>query len=743
MTRLFTRWLFPLPLLAGCGLLWCGLLTAQEAGIPAALPVEEEDAILVDEEAIPEAKLVDETRIPEARLVPDPPRPARKEAEAKPEPGMQASMRTQADARTLYVSLPAPRGLIVDRLGKPLAQNIVAYYPAITFPEGPAMKPEEALQYAKQRVAAVEKVLGISWKPKGEAVMSHYQNRRWLPYLCETPLREKPAEAVLNRLPSGVIMHPGYLRVYPHGSLACHVIGSVGKTRPMPVTPLDANDPYYPELTARDGLELAFEEKLKGTPGQLNMLFDANGNKIAEELTQRPVPGGTLVTTLDLEFQQICEEELRRHTKRGAFVIMDVQTGDVIALASWPTYDLNLFVPSASEEVFNKLTNDKNKPLRGRAFMDTYPPASTFKIITALAGLESGKIKESTTFNCGPSYLIGNRYFRNHTTRSYGSIDMIDAIKYSCNTWFYPMALRIGAHELISMATRMGFGERTGLPIRGEAAGIVPTDEFMLKHHKRKISAGDLANISIGQGAVAATPLQVARAMAAVANGEYVFQSRLVSHIQDVNNKITEAFPIAPRNELNIKASYLASVRKGMNAVVNEGGGTGRAAANRYVTTAGKTGTAQWSGGRNMAWFAGFLPVKDPQYAFAAIYEGDYGESSISGGRKVAPLVSDVFNRIYKLKKERAEPMSGRSATLAKNKKKAEEDEEGDEIEEPVVKRRSRRSTETASSGDEGGTSSTASASKPKSRPSSADADSKPKETGVRGFFRRLFSRGE
>ncbi len=756
MSWRFIRLSTSLPLMVWGGLLLLPPLAGQQSEAPRAQPVEEEEIFPEEEEEdIPEARPVPETPspvrpqtpprapeiIPEARPVPNTPAtPARPATAPTEEPGLPASMRTQADARTLYVSLPPPRGLIVDRHGKPFAQNIIAYYPGITFPEGPPMKPADALAYAKARVAAVEKILGVAWRPKDDAILTHYQNRRWLPYLCETVFRDQPPPAQLQRLPSGVIMHPAYLRVYPESNAACHLIGSVGKTRPMPVTPLDPNDPYYPELTARDGLELAFEEKLKGKPGQLNMLFDAHGNKISEEMTQRPMPGDTLVTTLDLDFQKICEDELRQHTKRGAFVIMDVQTGDILALASWPTFDLNLFVPSMSQAMLNKLVADKNKPLRGRAFMDTYPPASTFKVVTALAGLESGKIKESTTFNCGPSYRIGNRYFRNHSKSSYGSLDMIDAIKYSCNTWFYPMALRIGSQELISMSTRLGFGERTGLPIRGEAPGNIPTDEFMLAHHHRKIAAGDLANMSIGQGAVNATPLQVARAMAAIANGEFVPQSRLISHSQDVNNRITEAFPPVHRNELNLKSAYLASVRKGMSAVVNEGGGTGRSASNRYVSTAGKTGTAQWSGGRNMAWFAGFLPVKDPQYAFAAIYEGDYGEGAISGGRKVAPLVADVFNRVYRLKKERSEPMSGRSARLAKNKKDQKTGAEaGDEeaSEEVAARKRPRRAQKT----DVAATSGRSGRNAPSASTAASTAPAKPKEGGVKGFFKRLFSK--
>ena len=427
-------------------------------------------------------------------------------------------------------------------------------------------------------------------------------------------------------------------------------------------------------MIGRDGLELGFDERLKGKAGQMDMVFNPAGNKLNEEITRHPVPGDTLVTTLDLDFQRICEQILDQDVKRGAFVVIDAQSGDVLALASWPAFDLNLWVPSILKKDYDALNRDKDKPLRGRAFMDVYPPASTFKVITCLAGLESGKLTENTTYDCSSSIRVGNTYMHNWNKHGEGSLDMVDAIKRSCNTWFYRAGMATGSKNLVSMANRFGYGEKTGLPIRGEAAGRMANDEWMIANYGRRILAGDVANMSIGQGAISATPLQVARAMAGIANGEFVPQLRLVIQSQDINNKVVEFFPSSRRNDLNLNPDYIKTVHKGMRAVVSEGDGTGRAAANDYVSTAGKTGTAQWGPDRNMAWFAGFLPAKEPQYAFAAIYEGDVGEDGISGGRKVAPLVADVFNRIYQLKKEREEPMSGKPSTaLAKNEKKDEE----------------------------------------------------------------------
>jgi penicillin-binding protein 2 len=681
------------------------------------------------EEVIPEGRPVPkdggDAAVPEGRPV-----PAAATDQKAPDlqgPTLPASMRTQADARTLFLALPAPRGQIVDRNGVPLAQNILSYYPGVEFPQGPPLDLKTVVPYARQRIAFASKTLGIQWDIKDDTILEHYQNRRWLPLLSSAVLKQITPAEVQRKLISGVVLHPAYLRIYPHKSTACHILGSVGKVRPMPAGPLDPSDSFYPEMVGRDGIENAFNAQLAGTPGQINILFDPAGKKITEEITKKPIPGQTVVTTLDLDFQQICEDVLRQNVKRGAFVIVDVYDGDILAMASWPVFDPNLWVPSIDEKDYARLTKDKDKPLRGRAFMDTYPPASTFKVITAFAGLESGKITEDTVFNCSSSLSIGDRVFHNWNKHDEGDLDLISAIKRSCNTWFYRAGQLIGAQNLSSMGARFGYGEKVGLPIRGEAIGLVATDEWMRKYQGRRILGGDLASMSIGQGPVSATPLQVARAMAAIANGEYVPNLRLTKQLQDLNNNVTEAFPPSRRNELRIDRAYIKTVHTGMRAVVEEGDGTGKAAANDFVPVAGKTGTAQWGGpDRNMAWFAGFLPAKNPQYAFAAIYEGDIGEDSISGGRKVAPMVSDVFNKIYKLKKEREEPLTGRpSSALAKN------DTDGHrEDEEPDSERKIARSNRPP----------------PAPTPAVRRAEEPilpppPRESGIRRFFRSLFGR--
>lgn len=654
---------------------------------------------------------------------------------------LAGSSRTQADARTLFLKLPAPRGQIVDRDGTPLAQNIVGFYPAITFPEGAPMSDAAVIAYTRQRMELATKVWALNWSAEDKDILAHYKNRRQMPFLCGDVRKDLDENEGKKSPMPGLGMHPAYVRTYPQERLACHILGHVGKSRGMATGPVAPEDTYYPEPVGRDGLEQQFDTQLSGKPGTINILFDTAGKKLNEEITDYPVPGHTIVTTIDSDFQRIAEDVLRSRVSRGAFVIVDVYDGDVVALASWPNYNPNDWVPSISQKDFTKLTSDEDKPLLGRAFMGQYPPASTFKIFTALAGLDSGKITPNTIYNCTPSMKIGSRVFHNWNRKPEGPMDLNTAIKRSCNPYFYRTGLATGSANLVSMAHRFGFGDKTGIQLRAESPGLMPTDEWMVKSEGRELAAGDVANISIGQGNVLATPLQVARAMAGVANGEYLPDLRLVKQIQDISGNVVEVFPPSKHNELNLRPDYIRAVQGGMRAVVDSGSGTGKDAANGYVSVAGKTGTAQWGKNRHMAWFAGFLPAKNPQYAYAAIYEGDPGESSISGGKKAAPMVRDVFNRVYRLKKERGESMSGRAnATLTKKKdgdgNLTADGEEKTEEKKPrrrISKRRTESSAETASSNSRN----RAEMNVPRERESSEG--SKPKPSGVRGFFRKIF----
>ena len=513
------------------------------------------------------------------------------------------------------------------------------------------------LSYARTRINRANSALGQNWEVTDEEILKHFKNRRWLPLMFSSTLTVRQEEVIAPRLDPGLILFPTYVRHYPENHLASHIIGYAGNTGWWPTGPVASGDPLFKEIEGRDGLEVSFDGHLQGTAGIANYLFDSDGTQLDREIGRKPIPGSTVVTSLDLEMQRLAEEILRENVKRGAFVVMDVQTGEILTMASYPSFNPNDFSPSISQTRFDELNNDPELPLFARAFRGRYPPASTFKVATALAALESGAITEQTLFPCPTVMIIDNRPFRNWNKKAEGDMNVVVAIARSCNPFFYKAGLLTGAEALSSMGHRLGFGQKTGIQIYGEEEGYMPTNASEREKYGHSFAGGYLANASIGQGTLAATPLQVCQMMAGIANGRAVPQARLVKQIQDHNHRVTKHFPPQDKNLLNIDSHSLDVVRRGMVNVVNSSWGTGKSARNDYVTLTGKTGTGQWGSTtdkRNVAWFAGFVPYEDPKYAFAVLYEGDSGET-VGGGRVAAPLAGKFFNAVYKKKFDNGE----------------------------------------------------------------------------------------
>ncbi|MGA0846483.1 MAG: penicillin-binding transpeptidase domain-containing protein, partial [Luteolibacter sp.] len=466
------------------------------------------------------------------------------------------------------------------------------------------------------------------------------------------------AKKLEPNLPSGLELQPIYQRHYPQGESAAHLVGYTGLVGKLPTGPINFNESMWEESEGRAGLEKLFDERLTGIPGTKRLLFDENGNKLLEEQDKRPVPGGTLITTLDLDWQLLAEKILREGCQRGAFVVLDAITGEVLVLASRPSFDLNHFIPGISQAEFCALNEDPATPLLGRAFQSAYPPASSYKPIVALAALDQGVVTEADLIDCPPAITIGRHTFNNWTRVPEGPIDVKRAIARSCNTWFYQVGIDVGPRAFLSLSRLLGMGERTGLPVIGENPGLVPDDAWMMKHERRRILDGDTANLSIGQGVLLATPLQVAQAMAGIANGGALPRLQLIRQIQDLRGRVIEAPYPDRKHDLNLDPSALEIVRQGMSDVVNAGGGTGRGASLSYTQLCGKTGTAQWgpkSKNQRLAWFAGFVPKENPRYAFAALYEGRPNER-VSGGRMAAPMVKKFFEGIKSDIKENITP---------------------------------------------------------------------------------------
>ncbi len=611
-----------------------------------------------------------EEEVKTVKAVPNDPKmpPVAQPREVRPEKAkIPIARQTDPNAKPLTLSVPAPRGLIVDRNGQPLAQNRIAHYIGVQLPMKEGLTDVQILDAAKGPLAFCQSQLTDKWEVEDADIITHYHKRRWVPMYSSAMLPEERAAKLKDSAPPGVVLRPFFLRTYPENSLAGHLIGQMGKN-PIGFSAsakqdLQAAEMMWPPTVGKGGLEKRFDKELTGEPGLYNALFDSKGEKLSEEWAERPRAGHTVVTTIDIGMQKIAERNLIENRVRGAFVIMDVRTGDLVVMASTPSIDPNNWAYGVSDAYYKKVLSDPELPLMARAFMNRYPPASTFKIVTALAALETEEVGPSTQFSCPPGMYFNKIYIRNHSRKHEGDMDVERAIMRSCNTWFFQAAKVAGGAALSSMAIRFGFGDKTGICLdEMETPGFMPTPESYANSKPRgALTGGILANTSIGQGQVEATPLQVAQMMAGVARGDAVPRPRLVKLIQDVDGNIVQHFPPSTRAPLNLSQENLDAVRSGMRQVVAGAGGTGSRAENDYVAIAGKTGTGQWHPAieQNVAWFAGFIPYKNPEYAYACFYEGDPGESQISGGKKVAPIVGDVFNEIYKAKKKRGELKEG------------------------------------------------------------------------------------
>jgi len=578
------------------------------------------------------------------------PAPAPSPSATPDETSLAPTWETQKQARTYLLSIPAPRGQITDRNGNPLAQTRISNNLAIEFPTPLKFTDRQVLDFAHQQIAIAKGILGRKIEVPDDQILKHYRNRGVLPLDIALDLWPNEIELFKKSQQPNLILHPVYLRFYQNGFLAGHILGYAGKNGKEPDKPIENNDLLWPETEGREGIEATFNEQLTGRMGQMNISIDATGKKISEKVAIPPVPGQTVVTTLDADLQRLCEQVLSKSAKRGAIVIVDPNDGDILAMASWPVFNPNSFVPTISEQAFEALKNDPEDPLLPRAYRSAYPPGSTFKVVVGIAALQSGAISLHEEFDCPAAFSIGNLVMHNWKKEDSGKLDFHEALEQSCDTWFYQVGIKTGAQPIIDWALKCGFGAKTGIPLRSEAEGRIPNDDYMLKVYHRKILSGDIANFSIGQGDVLVTPLQMAQAMAAIGNGGTFYKLRLVKQVQGLDNQIITPYDVRIKYDLDVNGATMAELKKAMVDVVSGGSGTAHKAGVDNVAIAGKTGTAQWGPKkkeRNAAWFVGFAPADKPKYAFAAVYEGEIGVST-HGGEYAAPMMGKIMRELFK-----------------------------------------------------------------------------------------------
>jgi penicillin-binding protein 2 len=563
------------------------------------------------------------------------------------ETAVKPTWETQRQAATYVLSIPAPRGQIADRNGVPLAQTRVSYNLSIVFSTPLDFSDRQITDFVNRQIAIAR---GLTKRPidvSVDAAIQHYRNRGVIPFDITTDLPQEEVNKLQGKLPNGLALRPTYTRTYPQGHTGGHVVGYTGRLGRGSTRALQNNEPLWPDSEGREGLEQTFDDQLRGKPGQLTLTFDKDGNKTGERISTAPEPGYNLVTTIDLDLQKEAERILQKRAKRGAIVVVDPNTGEILALASWPTINPNDFVPAISQEKFAKIQADSNIPMLPRAYRSAYPAGSTFKVFVGVAAFESHTIDPSDEFDCTAALQIGDRVFHNWRKSEGGDLNFRQALAQSCDTWFYRVGQKLGAPTMVDWALKLGLGKRTGILLNGEAEGRIPSEEYMQQTYHRHFMAGDLANFAIGQGDILVSPLQMAQAMAAIGNGGILYQSRIVRQVQTLNNEVVYTYNPRAKGISKLGPVTMEELRRGMTAVVNNG--TGGEAGVKGVKVAGKTGTAQWgpkSKERTAAWFAGFAPADKPQYAFAALYEGAAGEKA-HGGAVAAPMIGELLGGVF------------------------------------------------------------------------------------------------
>jgi penicillin-binding protein 2 len=537
--------------------------------------------------------------------------------------------------RVQLIPVPPRRGWIIDRFGKPIAINKASFRVDII---------PQQMEKDRDIVPEVAKLLKLDDDDVDRIRHDLAQSRGFQPVSVADNVPYDQYAAITVRLPDlpGVAASQGFTRFYPGGSTVGQLVGYVGAASAEEYEKENKNPLLLvPGVKiGKEGLEKTLEPILRGQPGGQRVEVTARG-KIVKELDPKPdISGGTVQLTIDADLHQYAARRIGDQS--AAVVVIDVTTGDILAMPSMPSFDPNNFSDGISQAEWKMLSGDDHLPLVDKALESLYPSGSTIKPSMALALLNAG-IDRKQIVNCTGAFQLGNHTF--HCDRRHGPLDMDGAVVHSCDVYFYTMCLRVGAEKLAPMVRSMGFGEKFDLPFDNQRYGTIPDPQWMMRKYHREWQGYDTVNMSIGQGMVLINPLQLAVMATRLATGKRVLPRLLKSK------------PIAPQTELAVGQDHLDFIRKAMWGVVDHG----TAAAAKFpipgIQMAGKTGTAQThnlSAGergnytaanwklRDHSLFMAFVPFDNPRYACGTIVEhGGFGAAV------AAPLVRDTLTFLY------------------------------------------------------------------------------------------------
>ena len=528
--------------------------------------------------------------------------------------------------RIRLVPESAARGIIFDRNNIPLVENVLSF-DVVALPQ----------EIERSRVVALCGRLGDLLGMPAEALAEKIEaapQAGFFPVLLAANVDRRTAftiEQAMTQL-GGITVQPRIMRRYLFGPATGHVMGYVGKMSEQDF-PADQRTYGVPanDVIGKSGIERSQETLLRGHPGGMQLEVNSKG-AIVRVISYRPPAGGEDVTlTIDVRLQEKIQALFAGQS--GAAVVMDAQSGEVLALHSEPAYDPNAFLSQDSAAI-TRLLNDRRAPLLNRC-LNAYAPGSIFKMVTAYAGLSERKITPQTTFVCTGEFTIGNSVRHCWLEQGHGEIDLEQALAQSCNVYFWETGLRVGDQSLARYAHEFGLGQLTGIDLPGEQPGTVPNAHWKLTALKERWFGGDTVNFAIGQGYLLMSPLQAARMVSMIANNGKPVRPYLVK----------KKYPSAPERP-QLRPELLEPIRRGMGLVVQSGSGTGRRAAIDGLQIYGKTGTAEASGGEPHAWFIGYVALGQRTVSFAVFVEhgGHGGEAPVEITRELIGFLKEQLS---------------------------------------------------------------------------------------------------
>jgi len=549
--------------------------------------------------------------------------------------------------RVRLVEMEAPRGFLYDRNGNLLVNNAPSFNLYLVLEDIPDL--EETLKRIGELIGTSEAELHQKISSKKNCVPF-----RPLKVKSDLSLKEVALiEAHLLDLP-GVKIEAEVKRNYIYGSLAAHLLGHVGEVSPEQLEQeATKGEISLGSIVGQYGVEKTYDTWIRGKPGQKSIEVDAQGHERRILRVKEPVKGNDLYLTLDLELQRIAEETLE--DKSGAVVAMDPWTGDILVMASHPPFDPNLLSGVLTPEVWEALANHPGRPMNNRAIQGQYPPGSVFKIVVSSAFLETDTLPPNFTVNCNGGLWFGNRIFRDWKRAGHGSVSLYQAFVQSCDVFFYQVGDKLGVDTLAEFSRRFGLGRPTGIPLASEKSGLIPTTEWKQRARGELWYPGETLSVAIGQGYVTVTPMQLATMVSSIATRGYQYQPRILKVMKGPKGNLDESPPVL-RGVVKLREKTLEALHRGLEGVVSEEKGTGRAAFSTLVSIGGKTGTAQvigakpWMTEQNMprqfkdhAWFVAMAPMDRPRIVVVVLVEhGGHG------GSAAAPVAKKLIEEFIK-----------------------------------------------------------------------------------------------